>query len=439
MTIGDFWGVDKTHPELSSTLGVSSVIVNSEKGKQLIEMMRPDAELVPITLDEVLEKQGNLVHPTVRPKIRDTFYDGILEDDFVDKLEVGLQMKERFKSALPANTVRFIKQRLGVNDKVSVIIPIYNVAPFLENCIESVCEQNYRNLEIILVDDGSKDESGAICDSYAVRDKRISVIHKQNGGVSAARNTGIDAATGEWICFVDGDDYIMPDYVGYMLAMVKEYDSQVAITLSMFGNFDESQATEDDIKVWTSEDAIEAILCYRVPIGCYCKLFNREFLNEIRFIPELFIGEGFNFNVDAFQHANKVVAGNLKTYYYRRDNPTSAMTVFSKEKCECGLNAIQVINERLQIHSERIDLAWKYANWRTHSDFYDMCVLANAEKTYPELYQRCVKVTKEQALIAFRVPTSRQNKIRAVVMRVCPRMIPFAMQLRKKHYRVSAN
>lgn len=82
--------------------------------------------------------------------------------------------------------------------------------------------------------------------------------------------------------------------------------------------------------------------------------------------------------------------------------------------------------------------AVRNANWRTHSDFYDMCVLTHAEKTYPELYQRCVKVTKEQILIAFKVPTSRQNKIRAVIMCICPQMIPFAMQLRKKRYHVSS-
>lgn len=99
---------------------------------------------------------------------------------------------------------------------------------------------------------------------------------------------------------------------------------------------------------------VEAILCYQVPIGCYCKLFRTKFLGDIKFIPEIFIGEGFNFNVAAFQKAEKVIAGRRKTYYYRRDNPTSAMTKFSIKKCECGLWALEVIKQNLTIRSDRV-------------------------------------------------------------------------------------
>ncbi len=327
----------------------------------------------------------------------------------------------------------------GVTDKITVIIPVYNVAPFLEKCIESVCVQRYENLEIILVDDGSKDESGNICDYYAKTDERVKVIHKKNNGVSSARNSGLDIATGEWICFVDGDDFIMPDYVGYMLALAKGYEADVAITLKMFGNFDQSQSAEENIKIWASEDAVEAILCYRVPIGCYCKLFKRSLLEDTRFIPEVFIGEGFNFNISTFQKAKRIVAGNMRIYYYRRDNPSSAMTKFSIEKCECGLWALSVIKENLTIRTERIELAWEFANWRTYSDFYDMCVLSNARMDYQEMYQKCLNVTKEEAFIALKVPTTIQNKIRAIIMWVWPAMIPFIMRIRKYRYHIAEN
>lgn len=308
---------------------------------------------------------------------------------------------------------------------------------FLGKCIESVCKQGYRNLEIILVDDGSTDNSGEICDAFAKKDDRIQVIHKRNAGVSAARNSGIEACTGDYICFVDGDDYVMPDYVSYLLALGITYDADIALTTQMFGNFDEEQNQKDDIKVWTGEDAVEAILCYKVPIGCYCKLFKREILEATRFIPEIYIGEGFNFNVDAFQKSNRVVAGKMKIYYYRRDNPTSAMTRFSIKKCECGLQALEVIKNNLKFNSNRIGMAWEFANWRTHSDFYDMFVLADARKEYPDVYRKCLNVTRKKALIALNVPTTKQNKIRAIVMWICPQIIPFTMKLREQRYKVA--
>ena len=91
---------------------------------------------------------------------------------------------------------------------ISVIVPVYNVAEYLPECVDSICNQSYKNLEIILVDDGSTDNSGKICDEYAKKDLRIKVIHKENGGLSDARNTGIEIAQGEWISFVDSDDLI---------------------------------------------------------------------------------------------------------------------------------------------------------------------------------------------------------------------------------------
>lgn len=193
----------------------------------------------------------------------------------------------------------------------------------------------------------------------------------------------------------------------------------------------------DDVRIWTGEDAVEAILCYKVPIGCYCKMFKREVLKTTRFIPEVFIGEGFNFNVAAFQKSNRILAGKLKTYFYRRDNPTSAMTKFSIKKCECGLKALDIIKENLQIHTDRVQTAWEFADWRTHSDFYDAMVLAKVKNEYPEFYRKCLNVTKQRTLVALKVPTTRSNKIRAILMRVCPAIIPFMLKIREKRHNVN--
>ena len=97
------------------------------------------------------------------------------------------------------------------NFKISVIIPIYNAGKYLHRCIDSILSQSYCNLEILLIDDGSTDASGYICDEYAKKDSRVKVFHKENGGASNARNTGLDHCTGEWISFVDADDYLLPE------------------------------------------------------------------------------------------------------------------------------------------------------------------------------------------------------------------------------------
>ena len=112
---------------------------------------------------------------------------------------------------------------------ISVLIPVFNVERYLSRCIESVIKQTYKNIEIILIDDGSKDKSGKICDKYAKKDDRIRVIHKENEGVSVARNLGMDSANGEYIIFVDSDDWIEQQAVELLFSQLSLYDSDLAI------------------------------------------------------------------------------------------------------------------------------------------------------------------------------------------------------------------
>lgn len=110
---------------------------------------------------------------------------------------------------------------------ISVIIPIYNVEKYLKKCIDSIINQTYKNLEIILVDDGSPDNCGKICDEYAKKDQRIRVIHKKNGGLSDARNAGIDIAKGKYIAFVDSDDYVEKEYIEIMYKELKKNNVKI--------------------------------------------------------------------------------------------------------------------------------------------------------------------------------------------------------------------
>ena len=127
-------------------------------------------------------------------------------------------------------------------DTVSIIIPVYNIEEYLPRCLESVLGQSYENLEVILVDDGSTDQSGKICDYYASQDKRIQVIHKKNEGVSIARNTGLDIATGEFIGFVDGDDLVEKDMIKILVQNSLKYEADISIcqmdTINVDGTID---------------------------------------------------------------------------------------------------------------------------------------------------------------------------------------------------------
>lgn len=105
-----------------------------------------------------------------------------------------------------------------MNDLISVIIPVYQVADYLPECLDSVLSQDHRNLEVILIDDGSKDDSGTICDRYAAADDRVKVIHQKNSGAAAAKNAGLRIATGEYLSFVDSDDYLEPNVYSYMVS-----------------------------------------------------------------------------------------------------------------------------------------------------------------------------------------------------------------------------
>ena len=111
----------------------------------------------------------------------------------------------------------------GNQSLISVIVPVYKVEQYLDKCVESIVNQTYRNLEIILVDDGSPDNCPAMCDGWAKRDYRIKVIHKANGGLSDARNAGIEVAQGEYICFVDSDDYLESNYLKELIETKKKY------------------------------------------------------------------------------------------------------------------------------------------------------------------------------------------------------------------------
>lgn len=199
----------------------------------------------------------------------------------------------------------------------SIIIPIYKVQDYLEKCVDSVCSQTYRDIEIILVDDGSPDNCPSICDEYAKKDSRVKVIHKENGGLSDARNSGLDAAMGEYIIFVDSDDYIEIDACEKFSRFTKKgYDILIGDATVEGGVCDLSHIELDDV-ISGALYYKNALLKQKMPVVAWINAYRREFLteNSLKFKYGI-LHEDVEFTPRAFLAARSVVYTRNFFYHY---------------------------------------------------------------------------------------------------------------------------
>lgn len=222
---------------------------------------------------------------------------------------------------------------------VSIIVPVYRVEKYINRCIDSVLRQTYNNFELILVDDGSPDNCGNICDGYANMDMRIKVIHKKNGGLSSARNAGIDVAKGDYITFLDSDDVIENQFIEKLLSLCKQNQAQIAIMrmMKVSADFDEKEFTppskNDKIEVLSPEKAIEYSLLQKEYTCCAPgKLYENKIFKEIRF-PEGRLSEDLATCHLFLDTAKQVVYSHEIGYYYRQHGQ-SIMHNFKKERLD---------------------------------------------------------------------------------------------------------
>lgn len=212
-----------------------------------------------------------------------------------------------------------------MNDVISVIVPVYNVAQYLPQAVESILSQDYEKLEVILIDDGSKDDSGRICDCYAARDARVKVIHQKNGGAAAAKNAGLRIATGEYLSFVDSDDYLESNVYTYMVNLLKQ--EQADLVQFAFRNVYKNH-TEDFI-LHPGRSRVDTVsYLKRFPSDWTCallwnKLYRRELFDGIFFEEGHRIDDEF-FTYQGVMNAKKIVVDDRIIYNYRR-RASSAM------------------------------------------------------------------------------------------------------------------
>lgn len=273
------------------------------------------------------------------------------------------------------------------NRMVSVIIPAYNVEQYVERCVYSVIQQTYRNMEIILVDDGSTDSTGSICDRLAAEDNRISVIHKANGGLSDARNAGLDASRGEYISFVDSDDYIATDMIERMMhAMCEEAISMVVVGFRKQSGDACTYCGPNFDRIISSEEALMDIYVgHEIYSASWNKLYRRELFDNNRFAVGM-INEDSEIITKLLVECKRVALVSKPLYFYMIREGSITQSSFSSK----DYNGIKAYRTAVNVCKTRKRPLLPYARYYEASRIYN---------TYIELVISDVRMIKYRFLL----------------------------------------
>ena len=296
---------------------------------------------------------------------------------------------------------------------ISVIVPAYNAEAFLDQCLESIVAQSYRHLEILVVDDGSTDGTGALCDRWAERDHRIRVIHQPNGGHSAARNAALDAMTGELITMVDSDDVLHPDFAATLLDTMRQTGADIAVGgyIPFYGEgpvFPDAVET-GTTKRFTQQEAILAVLYQQgLTHSPWGRLFKASLFDGIHF-PLGIIYEDLAIIYPLLRRCTLVASIEATLYGYRQ-HESNSMRVFSPRR-----TAVLNVCERLEQQMKNDDPQYlKAARSRLLSAYFNILLLSQQDKAgdYRQLQDRCwagIKRLRHECLLDPMV--RRKNKI----------------------------
>lgn len=250
--------------------------------------------------------------------------------------------------------------KLNNSSLISVIVPVYNVSAYLDKCVKSLLYQTYKNIEIILVDDGSTDDSPSKCDNYAKQDSRVTVVHKPNGGLSSARNVGLKNASGEYVMFVDSDDWVKPEFCQEgMKAILENKVDMASFGLCFVYDDHVINIRAKSPKILEANDAIADLITDEVPIFNYLcnKIFKRSLFDNIKFL------EGYRFEDIAIAYrlidkARKIFVSDKVTYYYLQRGGSITSTYNDTRSVS---DRFFILNQRLEFLDNRYPKAYKLA------------------------------------------------------------------------------
>ncbi len=274
---------------------------------------------------------------------------------------------------------------------ISVIVPIYKVEKYLDDCVQSLINQTYKNIEIILVDDGSPDNCGQMCDEYAAQDRRIKVIHKDNGGLSDARNVAIDVAQGEWITFVDSDDYVTEDYTETLYNLVAKYNCEISVALHqkfLDGQSPHVHFPSISEEKMDSKYAVEQMFYQeKFDNAAWSKLYHRKlFESGIRY-PKGLLFEDLPTTYKLMLLSSSVAFTNKKIYYYRLRNSSIEGSSYNPKKIESALSVAKLMDE----DSENIKHVEKAYRCRKFSFFFHILLSMPKDVGTSKILEKYIK------------------------------------------------
>lgn len=300
-------------------------------------------------------------------------------------------------------------------ETISVIIPVYNIEKYLPACLDSIIQQTYRCLEIILVDDGSKDNTGNICDEYAAKDTRIKVIHKTNGGVSSARNNGMDAATGKYISFVDGDDWIDPQMYETLYNNALKYNADISCCGIAQRQIDGRISTlaDDELKFFNREQLIKGFfddsLIKETMYGPYNKIIKKELIKGHRFDTRFAIGEDLLFMFECLEMAESTVLDNKPMYQYIKRPGSATTSSFSEKRMHYIAVADILMNKCKEKYTYAYDASIKWTYMHKLTIMRQLNHNASVKQHYKKEYEEYKRFLIENKSIMWRNMTIKRK------------------------------
>lgn len=319
---------------------------------------------------------------------------------------------------------------------ISVIVPVYNVEKYLERCVKSIVAQTYKDLEILLIDDGSTDKSGKMCDDFQQTDSRIKAFHKQNGGLSDARNYGIEHSAGEFISFVDSDDYIDEKMLETLHRLITENDADLAVCSAM-DVFEGKEVTQvKEIKEFNLNKVESYKYMLRgdgIPSACN-KLYKRQTVGNVRFPVGKLYEDGF-FTPQILKRVEKTAVTSKPMYYYFR----RADSITTKPFRKGDLDVIEAYDKCVKQVKELCPEALPYAEFRYRNAYFnvlDKMLMRDDCKEIPE-YKQVVKYLKKHTAQIVKDPGfGKMRKIAAVALKFSVPLYKKILLTKQKIYKI---